>query len=350
MTSYADFWNWFAQYEKDFHRRVRQQDNIAGYFLGKALPRLQEVQEGIHLLTGMATEETADLVLSANGDLKNMVFVDEAIAAAPSLEGWQFKALRPQMDMGERGIVMGEYEFSKNKISFYEVPDADYPDEVNIVLVHSELTDENRDLMTNGTYIFLDHLLGEWNFATLIDSVEVRSTEEATEELVPIEKISDFLLWRQKEFVEKYEGTRKDTQNDQHALYEGEQEDGSPLIALMNTNLLAWDAKASHPWILVVEINYDGSPNNGLPDELSNELLNEIEDKLLAKLRDKEGYLNLGRQSANGTREIYFACQEFKKSSKEVSLICEEYDEITSMEYDIYKDKYWRSLARFTEY
>ena len=33
-------------------------------------------------------------------------------------------------------------------------------------------------------------------------------------ELIPIEKLKDFLIWRQKEFIEKYEGTRRNTIDD----------------------------------------------------------------------------------------------------------------------------------------
>ena len=37
-------------------------------------------------------------------------------------------------------------------------------------------------------------------------------------ELIPISKLKDFLTWREKEFIEKYEGTRHNTENDSYAL------------------------------------------------------------------------------------------------------------------------------------
>ena len=169
MTSYEDFWNWFVQHEPTFYQLVKGNGNIAGDFLGKALPRLREIREGFHLLTGMPDDENVELIFSANGDLKNMVFIDEILATAHELKRWKFIALRETMDLDAKGISLGEHTFTKENISFYEAEDGEYPDEVNIVLVHEALTEETQEVITHGTYLFLDHLLGEWNFATQID-------------------------------------------------------------------------------------------------------------------------------------------------------------------------------------
>ncbi|MGH1436367.1 MAG: DUF695 domain-containing protein [Lewinella sp.] len=347
MSSYEDFWNWFVQHEPTFYQLVKSNGNIAGEFLGKALPRLRDLREGFHLLTGMPDEEVVELIFSANGDLKNMVFIDEIIAAAPELDRWKFIALRQTMDLETKGISLGEHTFTKENISFYEAEDAEYPDEVNIVLVHEALTEEIREVITHGTYLFLDHLLGEWNFATQIDQVVVKSTEDAEKELVPITEIVAFLAWREKEFVEKYDAVKKNVEEGKGAILKAELEDGSPLIIAADMDLMEWDGRASHPWMLVVELPYDGYANNGLPDEETGDLLEEIEDRLMAELKDQDGYLNLGRQTGADTRGIYFACKEFKKSSKIVDAICQEYADKIDMEYDIYKDKYWRSWGRF---
>lgn len=347
MTSYEDFWNWFVQHEPEFYRLVKTQGDVAGEFLGKALPRLREIREGFHLLTGMPDEEVVELIFSANGDLKNMVFIDEIVAAAPELGRWKFIALRQTMDLETKGISLGEHAFTKENISFYEAEDAEYPDEVNIVLVHEALTEEIREVIAHGTYLFLDHLLGEWNFATQIDHVEVKSPENAEKALVPITEIVAFLAWREKEFVEKYNAVSKSTEGDKCAVLKAELEDGSPLIILADMDLMEWDGRASHPWMLVVELPYDGYANNGLPDEQTEALLAEIEDRLMAELKDQKGYLNLGRQTGADAREIYFACKEFKMSSKKVDAIRQEYADKIDLEYDIYKDKYWRSWSRF---
>ena len=120
-----------------------------------------------------------------------------------------------------------------------------------------------------------------------------------------------------------------------------------PLRALDHSDLLNWDNKASHPWILTVEIKYDGKENRGMPNTKTYEFLNEIEEEILKKLKDKDGYLNVGRVTADGVREIYFACKEFRKPCKTVDKVIANFSEKITIQYDIYKDKYWRSLEKF---
>ena len=128
---------------------------------------------------------------------------------------------------------------------------------------------------------------------------------------------------------------------------EAELESGNNLIAVINSQLLNWDSKASHPWIAVITFQYDGSNNNGMPDEDDYQNLDEIEEKILEQLSDKDGYLNIGRQTANNEREIYFACKDFRKPSKVFFITQKENSEKFGIEYDIYKDKYWQSFERF---
>ena len=67
----------------------------------------------------------------------------------------------------------------------------------------------------------------------------------------------------------------------------------------------------------------------------------------MQELKDVDGYLNIGRQTANGEREIYFACKDFRKPSKIFFKIQTNYSNSFEIDYDIYKDKYWQSFNRF---
>jgi hypothetical protein len=128
---------------------------------------------------------------------------------------------------------------------------------------------------------------------------------------------------------------------------EAELESGNNLIAVINTQLLNWDSKASHPWIAVITFQYDGSNNNGMPYEDDYQNLDEIEDGIMEQLTDKDGYLYIGRQTANNEREIYFACKDFRKPSKVFFKTQKENSDKFEIDYEIYKDKYWQSFERF---
>jgi hypothetical protein len=347
IKSYSDFWNWFQKHAKYFHKAVEKGDNIEQHFFNKLEPKLNELKEGFYFLTGMSNSNTAELVITADGNIKNIVFVEELVNTAPKIDGWKFTALKPALNVDDVNIGMAGYKFNQEKINFYSNDNPDYPDEIDITIVHKDLNNENRSEIVNGTYIFLDNYLGELNFINIIDKLTIIGSQEVEKEIIPINKLSDFLNWRQKEFIEKYEGKRTDTSNDTFSILEAELKNGRKLIAAINTSLLEWECKASHPWILSFEIKYNGENYNGLPEKETYELLTSYEDELKEVLTDKEGYLYIGRQSADNVREIYFACKEFRKPSKVAFEFQKKYENKEEINYDVYKDKYWMSFNRF---
>ena len=348
IKSYDDFWNWFKMNEKSFYQFVKHKGDVENFFFAKLAPKLKQIKDGFFFLTGMLDPKTVELVLTADGAVKNIVFVEELVAAAPQIDGWVFTALKPPLDIKDVSIRMAGYQFNKDNISFYDSNDPDFPDEIYITVVHDDLNEQNKGTVINGTYIFLDSFIGELNFVTTVDKIDIIGKADAAKELVPIEKLKDFLTWREKEFIEKYEDTRHDTDNDEYAMLEAELSNGNMLLAVINTALLQWDGKASHPWIASIEIKYDGSKNKGMPDDSTYQLLAKIEEELMAELKDVDGYLNIGRQTAEGSREVYFACKDFRKPSKVLNDKKKEHSALIVIDYEIYKDKYWRSFNRFT--
>jgi hypothetical protein len=348
-VAYTTFWDWFTQHERIYFQAVQEGTHIQEAFFDDLSPALDAVKEGLYFQAGMAANQTAELIISAEGAVENIVFAEELVAAAPALAGWKLTALKEASPNIEDIVIhMADYEFRASNIHFYPDDEAAYPDEIALTVTHADLTEENYTTVENGTLIFLDTYLGELAFATLVDQVTIVSESQAQQALVPVTKLRDFLTWRQKEFVEKYSGLRHETDNDTYATFTAAREDGQQLIAIINTDLLEWDAKASHPWVMVVTIPFDGTQRNGMPDSETYELLNQLEDELIAELPDHEGFLNVGRQTASGSREIYFACQDFRKPSKVLYQFQTRYADTLALEYSLYKDKYWQTFERFT--
>jgi hypothetical protein len=344
-----DFWNWFTKHEKKFFKVVKRGNRIESDFFDKISPKLQELKDGYFYLTGMLDEHTAELIITADGLIRNFIFVEELVKDAPQLPGWKFTAHKPALNIDDVGITMAGQNFSHDNLSFYPTDFPAYPDEIDITVVHDDLNSTNENDIVNGTYIFLDNILGELNFATTIDNLSVIGRDNASDELVPISKLKDYLIWREKEFIEKYEGVWHSTEEDVYSAFEATLESGNPLLAVINMDLLSWDRKASHPWILRVAIRF-GPPdvNNGMPDEDSYQALDQIEDRILSVLKDADGFLNIGRQTAEGVRDIYFGCKDFRTPSKLIYTLAPEYRPRLEMTYEIYKDKYWQSFNRFT--
>lgn len=349
ISTNENFWKWFLKYEQEFHKIVKDHTKIEKKFLNKICPKLDELREGYFVLTGMYSDQIAELIITPDGNIKNIVHVEDLIETAPKLDNWRFTALKPEMtDLDNFGINMSGYSFDLDNMFFYSNESKEYPDEINISVIHNQLDEKNKDTITNGAYIFLDNYLGELDFATQIDQINVISKEESGKELVAISKLKDFIKWRKKEFIEKYEGTRHNTENDQYSIFEVKANTGKPIIAVINTDILKWDKKASHPWIINIDIEYDGNENNGMPFPDKNEELNDIEEEIMKLLKDSEGYINIGRQTGNNYKTIFFACNDFRYPTKVL-------DDFTNkhggklFEFDIYKDKYWKFFNRFNQ-
>ncbi len=347
VLSYSDFWNYFSKHAHSFFKVVQNRGNIENDFFEKLSPKVNVLGIPPNFLTGMFDVSTAELIITADGDVTKFVLVEELIAAAPKIVGWRFTSLKPEISSEGWNISMGGYAFGSDDLKFYPVDNPDTPDEVDIVLVHKDCNEENKEQIKLGTFVFLENYLGELNLATTVDNVTVVGPDEAENELIDLTKLKGYLLWRQKEFIEKYEGARHDTENDTYILLEATTKEGLPIVATVNKDILGWDSKASHPWILIVTIAYNVEGRNGMPDETVSASLYDLEDEIMQSLKDHDGYLNIARETGGGNREIYFAYKEFRKPSKVLHELIATKKVKWDVTYTIYKDKYWLSFRRF---
>ncbi|MDQ1806462.1 DUF695 domain-containing protein [Chryseobacterium sp. CKR4-1] len=344
--NYNDFWDWFLTKEKDFYEIIKNHDHIESGFFDIISPRLKQINQGYYFLVGMYDDSTVELIITVDGEIKNIVFAEEIVEASPVLKRWKFTALKPEMNAAH-GIQMDGLEFTGENILFYPNESEGYPDEIDITFVYEGLMPENKESVVKGICVFLDNFLGELNFATQIDTFNIISKEEAKKELIPVIKLKDFLAWREREFTEKYKNVKNIDDEEQFSVLEASLQNGLPLIATVNTSLLTYDAKASYPWISVIRMQYEGRSNNGLPENDDHERLNEIEEKIINKLKVEEGHLYIGHESADNLRECYFASKDFRDPSRVIPKVIAEHPEY-EISLEIYKDKYWQSFERYT--
>lgn len=346
-TAYSDFWQWFAAHQQRFFAAVKAPERIEADFFDELSPQLDLVNEALYFLAGMADDHTAELVFTVDGDLKTIVFAEELVAAAPALPGWRFLALKPAATE-DINLTMNGREYGTDNIHFYPTTDPNYPDEIDLTFVYADGQPADADAIETGVFLFLDNYLGELSLATDIDSAAVTGAPASGAELISLPKLKEYLHWRQLEFVEKYEGLRHDTANDTYGGFEARLENGNPLLAIFNTDLLGWDSTPSHPWIARFDFGYgDETTGSGMPDEATYALLNELEELIEQQLPDAEGYLNIGRETGNGVRHLYLACKEFRQPSKIGHYLRQAYAEQFDISLDLYKDKYWQTFERF---
>ncbi|REC47108.1 DUF695 domain-containing protein [Chryseobacterium pennipullorum] len=348
-NEYINFWDWFLTREQDFYNVVKNgaQQEIEKDFFDVISPRLTEIKDGYYFLTGMRDEATAELIITVDGEIKNIAFAEELIEEAPELAHWKFTALKPAIDIQKVNVNLDDNQFNKDNISFYANEQEEYPDEIDLVFVYHGNA-QNKNAMTTGVCIFLDNVLGELNFATQIDTFAVIGIDEAQKELIPIEKLKDFLDWREREFIEKYRTTQRADQEEEFSILRAHLENDRPLIACMNLGLLKYEATASYPWVCILKMHYNGDANDGLPEKEDFEKLSNIEDKAVEDLK-KEGYLYIGRESADNQKDSFFVGKDFRKISKVFNTLKKDNPEYR-ISYRIFKDKYWQYFKYYAAY
>jgi Family of unknown function (DUF695) len=350
INSYADFWAWFQQHEKEYYKVVKTNDTskIDAEFFDNMAPKLAELRDCYFYLVGMEGD-IAELNFTADGSIPNFVYIEELVAAAPMIAGWRFVAHKDALceKISDMAIGMQDYDFSPKNINFYANDNTDYPDAIDITITYKDWVDKDEGAIKNGVFIFLENYLGEICFNCDIDEVEIIDEKAATQPLISIKKLPSFINWRQKEFIEKYEDSRHDTENDGYSNIESTFDNGLPIFGVINSDLLKWDGQASHPWIGKIMIHYEASAENGMPYEQAAEVLDTIFDELEEQLLDFEGNLFVARTIGDGERIINYVCNDFRKISKVYDAIQRKYGGQFGITYDIYKDKYWTSFDWF---
>ncbi len=353
QQSYREFWNWFQKNEKRFHKIIKSKTYIEQGFLDPILEELDKTKDGFYVLVGMKNEEVVDLIFTADANLGNIVFIEELVEAVPKLKNWNFEALKPATDIKDNQIQVGEHIFKSDNLYFYSTQNDNYPDEIEITVICQNFEEKNKGKITSGIYLFLENYLGELNFATTIDVLNIESKQEAAnQELIPIEKLKSYLIWREKEYREKYDKVVENNEEDSYTLFKGKLSNDKPLLAIINKTALNWDKKSSCPYITVLSIDYEkiNEPlHNGFPISTIADTLEEIESDVLKNLKYKQTYLSIGRETANHFRKIYFASTSFRHISKVMYDIQQKYKDKFEIEYEIYRDKYWQSFERFRQ-
>lgn len=344
-----NFWQWFAQNSSTFWSVVQQGDQIETLFFDQLVAALEKVHPELYFLTGMYDEQTVELIITADGSLKNIVFVEELIQQAPLLKGWKFTALKPMLPLDELGIRFNDdYAFQVDNLWFTPLENADYADEMDIMIHYAAYNAEDDAMIYNGVCIFLEHLLGELTFTTAIDSIQVKGVEEEDAARIPILQLKDYLKWRESEFSQKYDDTvRRDTTDDEYSTFESKTSNGYTTVGLVNTSVLEWEDCPTHPWILKVHIDYDGEAEQGFPSDEVYRLMEEFENDVMEVLTDQKGYLNVARETGENRRQIYFACSDFRYSSQIMHQMITAYANRLCISYELYADKYWQTFRRF---
>lgn len=343
IHSYQDFWDWFQQNEKNFYEVLKSDKGVDKKFLDLVHKNLEQLHKGYDLVAEMK-ENVAELIFTVHGNIENIVFAEDLVKSAPAIPNWHFVALIPEQGEGFEEEV-NHKNFNEKNIYFYPSENPDFADETDLTFVYSEPLGKNRDAVSEGISEFLKNYLGELKFATQIDSFSVIENHKAEKDLIPVTELKAYLENREKDFSEKHKGSLQEV-GSQLGAFEVFAQNGFPVRLLLNVPLLRWQKRFSYPWISVLKIGF--SPmENGLPEQGDFDFMNEIDEQMKQKLTPENGHLYIGRETYDGTREVYFASKDFRETARVFDEIIKKYGEEFTFTTDIFKDKYWKYFVKY---
>ncbi len=340
------FWAWFQAQSAMFHHAVITQEQIETEFFDPLSAWLERMHEGIYFLAGEAEAGVAELIFTADGVYKNFAFIEDLVASAPALTGWRFVALKPACPIEGFGINMNGLAYSDETLRFYAREQPEHPHIVDIVVVHNDES-ATEEQLTSGVYVYLDNLLGEWVAVTQIDQLHIIPPSAATQPLLPMADLAPYLQQKHAAWQQAYAHVYHNSDQDDFASFEGEADNGQLIVGIIDSTLMQWAHKPSHPWMLTLHIAYDGSGLNGMPSKQVYQHMEAFEDALMAQLPEHEGHLNLGRETGDDVRLVYIACKQFVEATRVLERLMPQFKQDMVVSYDVFQDKYWLSLQRF---
>jgi hypothetical protein len=342
------FWQWFVKNEYRFRELEKNDSDHALVFLDELIGQMKPFNPWLKALAGPYSGNRYELIITADGDVALFCKVEELIAKSPVLEKWKFTAHKPALGFEGISIDLYEKKFSVDTTCFYPIVREEYPDEVSIVLTHVDYSEEEDDQFQAGGMIYLENGLGEEMTATRIDHYETGPlpSPDSGIEVIPISKLSDYLGWREKEFVEKYESVHAQRPDESFNLLEAEDSDGKMMMVTIDAGFKDWSLRPAFPWYVQVDINYQGD-TNGLPTAQQLEALQNIENEIISLLTNGGGSWFIGHRTYDNIRNIYFYAAEYKTGSK----LLHRYVETAPTDYTILffirKDKYWQNMEMY---
>jgi len=338
-AQYEQFWSWFKANEEEFKKTIETHDRVVEDFIDIVGPKLKEINKDFNMLTGMGKDGVGELIITPDGRVRALPFIEDFIAAAPEIEGWRFVSCKPSTK--GIGLNMGDFVLNEDTISFIPIHTDGYPDYIHLRFIIKACTPENESELGNALFIFLDNYLGEIETMTMIDYLEVAGEEGVVGELVPMSKLSDYLSYREAEFVEKYDAIKHNSVNDSYVILEGNAND-MPLIAVVNSSFLNWDQKMSYPWVVKLSIQYNGN-ENGMPAKSDVAMMDEIEDLIV----ESNYVTSVARETGSNERTLFLATKDYKNASREVQKTISLFTDKFEIDYAIYRDKYWMGLEMY---
>ena len=183
------FWKWFQKNEAMLYS---VEENLNENF-AQLSRQIKKVDEHLTFLFGPPQEDgRREFIISANGVAASFPAVEALFAEAPDLPRWVWIKFRPRKDYLEHMTLRGR-RHEANQITYRMYEDNG---RVGLLLFMEGLTEEDRDFYQHIGFLFLDHILGEYDVETRVGFIEfVPATDDRADGASPLDDLPAQFDW-----------------------------------------------------------------------------------------------------------------------------------------------------------
>jgi hypothetical protein len=188
----AKFWNLFRQRAADLAASGSADSPAFDELLG----HLHRIDPGLYLEFCVNTGD-CELIVTADGDRSLFSLSRAVVVAAPMIEGWTIRALKPQIGCPEttqcEGLTLRLADIT------FDPLEREGTSELGLRIFVPGIEEKDIDAAHNALLRALDHILGEEKFAEAVQYIEVLPLPEnvAREQFISISDLDAFIRWRQ---------------------------------------------------------------------------------------------------------------------------------------------------------
>ncbi len=170
------FWEWFTINHKKIEEFITNREDYSIY-----TELTEKVKEYHNLLNPELTQDEEgfyNLIITPDGIREGVEPTTKLVYSAPEIEEWKFFRLRQPKD--KFGLRINEVDVNIPDIKIVRKLDIENKS-VDIIVCFKDYVEENDDFKTVG-FLMLDHVVGEINVMTRIDSIDFLNWEDLKEE------------------------------------------------------------------------------------------------------------------------------------------------------------------------
>lgn len=183
---YKAFWAWFGRHSDEYFNAAGDIGAVAAAVNGQ----LQKIDSNLEAEFGPLRSPQREVFISCNGIYRSAHQVSRLVDEAPAMIQWQVVAFKQRTDMQQAtysGVILSlddiyyDYQFNENG-------------RVNIALYIKGYSKETHEACGTLGFIFLDHLLGEYDVMTKLGVIDFRPLPDRLPDgLSPLSKLAAFI-------------------------------------------------------------------------------------------------------------------------------------------------------------